>query len=577
MTPSRLQGHSMTPTAFRSTLPGRSALTPVRLAAAIAAALLGLPVAAQPVVPDAGQVLRDMRQPPTQPPRGGATLSVPADADASADVGQRFSVRTIRVEGVSQLEPGEVQALVAPLEGTQASLGELRQAAQRITRLYRGRGFIVARAFLPAQQVVEGVVTIRVLESSLNATSFDNRSVVDEAVLRSVVEAQDLLHKPILAAATDRTLLLLADLPAVGNVSGNLKPGQEVGTSDLVIDVEPGKSVEGDASLDNHGNRYTGERRLNGHVTFNSPRRNGDRLDLRATVTDEQLISGRAAYDLPLNNDGLRGGLALSASRYELAQEFARLDAYGTARAITAYGSWPLVRGLVRNVWLSGSLEHRELRDVVRSTASDTDKQAQAATLEAYGDQADALAGGGYTTWRVGATAGRLHIDTPAAQLLDAAGPKAAGGYAKLQLGVSRLQTITPDVSLALSASGQTASKNLDSSEKFVVGGAYGVRAYPQGEGAGDQGWLASVELRRPLGANLQGSVFYDAGGVRFNKAPFAAGRNSQTLRGWGLGLTGQWSQGAFVRASLAWRDGDAPVTAPDRSPRLWLAAGWRF
>ncbi|WP_066331250.1 ShlB/FhaC/HecB family hemolysin secretion/activation protein [Azohydromonas lata] len=549
---------------------------PALLAAALAAAVWALPAAAQPV-PDAGQVLRDLRPPVEQVPRGGATLTVPADTDTSADQGQRFAVRTLRIEGVRSLDEAEVRALVAPLEGTQASLGELRQAAQRITRFYRERGFIVARAYLPAQQVVDGAVTISVLESSLNTFSFDNRSGMQEPVMAAVVQSQDLLHKPIVADSMDRTLLLLADLPGVGNVSGNLKPGQQVGTSDMVISVEPGKAVEGDVSLDNHGNRYTGAQRLNGHVMFNNPRGVGDRLDLRATVTNEQLLSGRAAYDLPLSDNGLRGGVAASYSRYELGREFARLDAFGSARSVTAYAAWPLLRGLTRNVWLSGSIEYRDLHDVVRSTGTTTDKQAQAGNFEAYGDWADALAGGGYSTWRVGGTVGHLDIQTPAARASDEAGPKAGGGYSKLQLGLSRLQTVTSDVTLSVSASAQTASKNLDSSEKFVVGGAYGVRAYPQGEGVGDEGWLASIELRRPLSAQWQASVFYDVGGVHYSKTPYAAGRNQQTLRGMGVGVAGQWSNGAYVRTSVAWRDGEASITAPDHNPRLWVTAGWRF
>jgi hemolysin activation/secretion protein len=53
---------------------------------------------------------------------------------------------------------------------------------------------------------------------------------------------------------------------------------------------------------------------------------------------------------------------------------------------------------------------------------------------------------------------------------------------------------------LYASFSGQRASKNLDSSEEFFLGGPNGVRAYPQGEGAGDEGWLSRLELRHGAG-----------------------------------------------------------------------------
>lgn len=528
------------------------------------------------VPPDAGQVLRDLRTPLQPPTPGSATLTVPPETSAAADNGQRFPVRRIQVSGVRRFDEAELHKLVAPLEGTETTLGGLRQAAQRITQYYRERGFIVARAYVPAQQIAEGTVRIEVLESELDAISFDNRSIVRTDVLAAIVQAQQMQGRPVEADATDRALLLMSDLPGVGNVSGNLKPGERVGTSDLVVSAEPGKALEGEISVDNYGNRYTGQNRVNARVSFNSLREVGDRLDLRGAVSNEQLLSGRAAYDTPLGHNGLRGGVALSSTRYELGREFSALEASGTARTVSAYGSWPLVRGLNRNVWLAGSLERRELRDKVELIESDTRKHANVATLEAYGDLADALGGGGYNTWRIAGNAGRLNIETPAAQAYDAAGPNTAGSYRKLQLGLSRLQNLPAHFTLAAIGSGQIASKNLDSSEKFVLGGAGGVRAYPQGEGVGDDGWLLNLELRRPIVAGLQASVFYDVGGTRFSHDVFAAGVNKQTLRGYGVGLQGQWKD-FFARATLAWRDGARAVTAPDRSPRLWLAAGWRL
>lgn len=548
-----------------------------RSSALVTALLLAGPAFAQTATPpDAGQMLRELQRAPAPAPRASATLIIPADADVSADPGQRFLVKALRVEGAQGIAQAELQALVADMAGTEASLDELRQAAQRITRLYRERGYVVARAFLPAQEIRDGIVVIRVLEGSLNSTSIDNRSIVRQGVLEQIVRSQGLEGQPLRAATTDRMLLLMADLPAMGDVSGSLRPGQRVGTSDLLVTAAAGRARDGEISVDNHGNRYTGQARLNGRVNFNSPLDIGDRLGLRATVTEEKLLFGQVAYDLPVNGDGLRAGASLSSSRYELGQEFAALDASGTARAATAYASYPVVRGLNQNIWLAGSAEYRVLRDDVKTTGSTTKKNARVASVEAYGDLADALGAGGYSTWRAAGTFGDLQIDTPAASAIDALGPNTAGGYRKLQVTVTRLQSIDPKTVVSVAAAGQLASKNLDSSEKFVLGGPYGVRAYPQGEGAGDEGWLVNVELRRYLTPGLQASLFHDVGQVKFSDAPYAVGRNKQLLRGSGVGLTAEWA--AFtVRASVAWRHGEAAVTAPDHRARAWMAAGWRF
>jgi hemolysin activation/secretion protein len=529
------------------------------------------PVLAQTTPPDSGRVLRDLQvQPPVAKPGTFTGLTVPPDADAQADTGQRFPVRSVRIEGNVRIPSAELEPLVAGLAGRDVTLGELRQAASRITALYRERGFIVARAYVPAQEIKDGAVVISVLEGSLNSSTVVNKSIVKTPVLEAIVAAQKLNGKIIQSAEADRELLLLADLPAVGSVNGNLKPGTAVGTSDLFIAVDAGKAYEGQISADNYGNRYTGQTRLNGNVDINSPFNIGDRLSLRGTVTNEQLLYGQLAYDLPASNNGLRVGANLSSSTYDLGREFDSLDAKGTSHTGGLYTSYPLVRGLNANVWLRGTLDYRKLKDEVRSVDVDIHKTVKVATIEAYGDLADALGGGAYSTWRATLTGGDLDIETASARLVDEAGPRANGGYHKFELAATRLQAVTPQTSLFGSFAGQWAGKNLDSSEKFVLGGMYGVRAYPQGEAVGDEGWLVNLELRRDFTAGIQGSVFYDHGHADYNHDAFASGPNSVTRKGYGLAVAAKYRE-FDVKATVAWRGSEVAMSAPDRRPRFWL------
>lgn len=538
---------------------------------AMALLTVAAPVLAQTTPPDSGRVLRDLQvQPPVAKPGTFTGLTVPPDADAQADTGQRFPVRSVRIEGNVRIPSAELEPLVAGLAGRDVTLGELRQAASRITALYRERGFIVARAYVPAQEIKDGAVVISVLEGSLNSSTVVNKSIVKTPVLEAIVAAQKLNGKIIQSAEADRELLLLADLPAVGSVNGNLKPGTAVGTSDLFIAVDAGKAYEGQISADNYGNRYTGQTRLNGNVDINSPFNIGDRLSLRGTVTNEQLLYGQLAYDLPASNNGLRVGANLSSSTYDLGREFDSLDAKGTSHTGGLYTSYPLVRGLNANVWLRGTLDYRKLKDEVRSVDVDIHKTVKVATIEAYGDLADALGGGAYSTWRATLTGGDLDIETASARLVDEAGPRANGGYHKFELAATRLQAVTPQTSLFGSFAGQWAGKNLDSSEKFVLGGMYGVRAYPQGEAVGDEGWLVNLELRRDFTAGIQGSVFYDHGHADYNHDAFASGPNSVTRKGYGLAVAAKYRE-FDVKATVAWRGSEVAMSAPDRRPRFWL------
>lgn len=176
----------------------------------------------------------------------------------------------------------------------------------------------------------------------------------------------------------------------------------------------------------------------------------------------------------------------------------------------------------------------------------------------------------------MGWTAGKLQLDTAltAGDINDT-----RGSFDKFNLELVRLQTIGSAWSLMGRLSLQAAGKNLDSSEKFSLGGATGVRAYPTGEANGDAGALAQIDLRYNAGAYAP-YVFFDGGTIKTNSKPAAgATNNERTLSGGGFGLRcqrGNWNADT-VRA---WRNtGGVPQSdrSADASPRLWVTAGYRF
>ena len=160
---------------------------------------------------------------------------------------------------------------------------------------------------------------------------------------------------------------------------------------------------------------------------------------------------------------------------------------------------------------------------------------------------------------------------------LDAAA-QTNGRYSRIAYSASRLQRVTDSTLIQLQLAGQQASKNLDSSEKFALGGANAIRAYPQGEASGDEGLRATLELRQTLSANLQGIAFYDWGSIKVNKNPFgaAAASNNRSLGGAGVGLNASFDK-VQLKAALAWRTRgglptSVPATAAKRPTLLVLA-----
>jgi hemolysin activation/secretion protein len=537
---------------------------------------------AAPAPPDAGQVSRELNKLPAPAiPKAADSLRIDGET-ASKDVkdGMRILVKAIRVSGNTVFPASQLEALVSSLTDNEHTLAELDAGAARITAYYRKRGYVVARAYLPAQDIKDGVVTIAVLEGQLGQQRVTNQSrLADEKAngYLSRVKSGDVLQ----SKSIDRVLLLLNDTPGVGSARATLQPGASVGTSDLLIELAPAAPVSGSVELDNYGNRYTGENRLGASLAINSPLKTGDQLTVRALASDQNLTYARIGYAIPLGANGLRAGVAYSDTRYKLGKEFASLQAHGSATSSSIYAMYPFLRSLATNLSATLSWEDKRLNDKTDVPVSNADKQVRLLSLGFAGNHQDALGGGGFTSFELSLAAGNLSMD--AGSLPADTGPTSAnsnGTFTRLAYSLNRLQYLADANTLSVALSGQQASKNLNSSEKFSLGGAYGVRAYPQGEGSGDEGMLVNLELRRSLKDTLQGVLLYDAGQVKINRNPFAAGANTRTLSGAGFGINATLA-GIQLKAYAAWRGaGGAPQSEPatiNRSPRVWIQAGKQF
>ena len=567
----------MTVTSLRRSL-ALHTLNPI----ALALCTLGAGALAQTApVPDAGRVLQDLQTAPVlSAPKASPLQRLDGLTAAPAANEARVLVKSIVITGNQELPTPELQALVASLPGTEQTLSQLNAAARRITAYYRERGFAVARAYLPAQDITNGAVTISVVEGRISGHKLNNQSRLSSQradAFFSQIKDGDVIK----SAQIDRSLLLLQDTPGVASSRATLQPGASVGTSELLIELDPARSYSANLALDNYGSRYTGEYRLGGAFNLASPLNIGDQLSFSGLTSGSNLSFGRLAYQIPVGSDGLRLGAAYFDTRYKLGREFSALAARGSANSTSVFAAYPLVRSQFKNLSATASYETKRLNDRVDSTATVTDKNVRITSLSLAGNLQDALGGGGINSFDLSLAAGRLSINSPVTLAIDAVSAQSNGRYSRIAYSASRLQRLTDATVLSVSLTGQQASKNLDSSEKFSLGGANAVRAYPQGEAVGDEGRRASVELQHTLAASVQAILFYDFGRVTINKNPFGPpAANSRSLAGAGFGLNASFSN-IQLRSSLAWRtSGGNPTSVPAgsaRTPTLWLQATVAF
>ncbi len=161
------------------------------------------------------------------------------------------------------------------------------------------------------------------------------------------------------------------------------------------------------------------------------------------------------------------------------------------------------------------------------------------------------------------------------------------GNFNKWNYDLRRQQRLTDDASILFSVSGQIASRNLASAEKFSLGGPNGVRAYPVGEATADSGVVTQTELRyiipgtKILGGDLTFLAFFDYGYARINQVPardpttnqIIDSENIRSFSGSGIGGSLGKEGDFLLRIQAAWSYNGEPAQSDParRVPRVWM------
>lgn len=489
----------------------------------------------------------------------------PQTAPSKPAAGAAVVVKRFDVQGAKLLDAQTVQAVLQPWVGQRSDLASLQRAADVLVEAYRRSGYL-ARAWLPEQEIRDGVVVIRVAEGRLSGLRIENRGApraLPEPRIREFMLARQREGEALRTDDIQRAVTLLNEMPGM-RAASVLEPGENDGDSRLVVAVTNAPLITGSALVDNAGARATGEARAAVNLALNGPLAQGDQWTLTAFGSEGSRYA-RAGASLPVGSDGLRAAVQTSGLRYGYDLNAVRYS--GHASTVGSTLSYPVQRSAERNLSMQGTLERKSFRNLVAGIELSR-KHVDLLTLGFNLDRLDDWAGGG--VWIVSGqlAAGRLDLSGNAADLASdqlAGGPARNGRFAKVSGTLTRMQRLSVRQTLTVAASGQIASKNLDSAEKFQVSGPYAVRAYSVSEPSVDTGVLLTADWKYKLSDAWAVTVFHDqAMGWRDENVNVATLQpNRLHVRGSGLELNWDAPGAVQVRAGLAHRHGANPTRNP--------------
>lgn len=522
------------------------------------------------VPPDAGQIARQQEQLNASP-----TRSLPVEESQEPELQPpnaneiSILVKQIEISGGDTLESREVlQSLVVDAIGQRLGFAQLKQLTDRISQHLKTKGWLLAKVYLPKQDVTDGIVQINIVLGQLEADEQGRRidiqrepgsrigdKVVEER-MRYVISDGTLRGDYL-----ERALLLLNDLPGI-HARSTMEKGKQSGTSRLGVNIKEDGLLKGSFSVDDFGSRYTGPWRGSLSINLNDLLGLGDQLTVSGSGA-ENLGQGRFGYSWPLGYSGLLANAYYSYLQYSIGQELKSSGSWGSAQYAGGGLSYPLLRTRAFSIWATADYTHKILADFA-ATNQTGNKRIDSGVFGFNGQKLDGFFGGGLNQFSYTTTVGQVDLSDIGADFsTDKNSARTQGIYDKHNFSLNRLQKLTENLSFYIAANGQFAGKNLASAEKFILGGPTSIRAYPTGEASGDSGWLTNVELRydlpmqTPLG-NLQFVGFFDTGHITLHKQRWpgdvtsASGRNEFSLSGSGIGVNLSRGSNFAIRTSWA-------------------------
>ncbi|EZP53844.1 POTRA domain, ShlB-type family protein [Sphingomonas sp. RIT328] len=539
-----------------------------RLIGSIGAVVLGTSVSAQVRLDQADPTIVEQALPrPVAPtPQQPAVQVDTAAAGKAAGPAVTGMINAVVIDGIDPADAARYAPAYLSVIGRELGEAELAGLAGRIADVARQDGYPFAVALIGAQRVENGVVRV-----TLDLGKIDAVRVIGAASPRADAILNRLLvtDKPVRRDQLEKAILLVGDVPGVRVVNSRYVRQNGFGILLVTISVDRFSAY---AQLDNRGSAEVGPIRSTILASARSLLQSGDEFAFLAAQTPVQptefaFVRGR--YSAPVDDVGSVLSVAASYGRSHPGASLKPLDVVGHSVDVAVAYSRPIARS--RATSLSSTTEFRAA-SIDQTLAGRTIRHDRLATLteSLIGFTA---AGPGTLRGEVGVTAGLplagvTHQGDAMTSRFDGDARFALVGYT-----VDWTTKLAKPLTLVLASAGQLASRPLLATAEIGIGGPAFARAYDYAERTGDNGIMASMEIRADAGRVIPGVI------ERLQLYGFVDGGKVSNLRD-GFGGGELFSTGAGGRFGIGTADGMIEIALPlnadrfdtgDRSPRISL------
>ncbi|PHM72339.1 ShlB/FhaC/HecB family hemolysin secretion/activation protein [Xenorhabdus sp. KJ12.1] len=443
-------------------------------------------------------------------------------------------INHIDIEGAENIPFKKQASLIQPYLSKCLTINDLNALTKDITNYYLKKGYITSAALIKPQSVIQGDLTISVVEGKINSITID-----DEHLLALKLAFPNMTGKILNLRDIEQGFDQINRLSSY-QVNIDIQPTQKVGYFDVVLKrISSQNPLRASLSLDNNGQKNYGTNQLSTTVDIDNPLRLAD-LWTFSVNRNSDFRNGHKTWYVT-SGVSIPYGYWLFGYQYSWNKSFQdmlidnakfRYEGKGQSHNLKA------VRTLYRDGKQKLALNMNFTRRNTENGIGDVKFSINSPTLSTMniGLNYSSTLFGGYFTFNptitkglkiLGATEDNSFPDTPKSR------------FHKVSMSANYFKPLKSDIYYLTSVYGQYSPDHLYASEKISLGGQYSVRGFKEQNIIGNKGgyWRNEINWkikRLPVLGEISVTGSLDTGWIKNEKNRASEGGN---ITGTSLGI----------------------------------------
>ena len=416
--------------------------------------------------------------------------------------GECIELDRLKVSGATLLDEWEVEVLEVPFLGKCITADLASSVLASATDFYISRGFITTRAYLPNQDLNDGVLQVYVAEGQVE----EKRLMGDAKSMNLATTFLSGAGEPLTIRDLEQAVDQLNAVPG-NDVTMSVLPGTQPQTSQVVFQNAGKPGVQGKVLLDNSGSEATGQNGVSVTLKAGNLLELGEvwTLSARESLSESKKDSESYSLDLRVPYGYNTFGAGISKSGYDTVLVFPTTGTELTSEGASDSAYVSANRVVYRDQNSKHSVDLKLKRDSTESYIADTKIDVSSRSVSSLVLSSESVLGFDRSVLVVTPeiSLGLHEVDNlPAGVNTPVENPQAE--YLRYRLTLDWNQPFTlADNAMRWQSKlrAQHSSEPLYGSQQLIIGGASSVRGFYDVSASGDQGyfWQNSLFLQDSL------------------------------------------------------------------------------